>query len=315
MKHTSLGKAGIGIAAATTLVLTGCGSDDDSVTVRIGALSTAGTLTAGQSTGVIEDVLDEHGYDVSWEGPFPAFAPAAEAAAADQIDASSGSTSTFLTALESDTELVLLGVETLTSGIVATGDSGITSLEELEGARVAVNAGGTGEYLLHRALEHAGVEPDTVEFENLSPPDAATAFSSGDIDAWATWDQYFATAELAEGATILAEDEDIESLNFTFHWVTKAFYDEHPEAVEALTDAIDQSSEAVAANPDLIIELYEEYGADPAVVELLETYDVPDFTPATEQDVEDLETLGEELVRYGMIDEVPEIEPYVALQD
>src|SRR5699024_10103939 len=110
-------------------------------------------------------------------------------------------------------EIVLFGLETNTQGILATEESGITDIEDLPGARVATGRGGTGEYLLNRALEHADIDPETVEFVNVTPEDAATAFEAGDVDAWATYDQYFATAELREGSTVIAPGEELDSLN------------------------------------------------------------------------------------------------------
>ncbi|WP_234908472.1 ABC transporter substrate-binding protein [Rhizobium rhizogenes] len=38
--------------------------------------------------------------------------------------------------------------------------AGISSLKDLAGKKVAVNRGGTGEYLLMRGLEKNGVDPD-----------------------------------------------------------------------------------------------------------------------------------------------------------
>lgn len=311
-------RAATGLIALSALTLSGCAAgnqtDSETTTVRIGDLNTANTLTAGQANDVIADSLDEHGYEVSWHGPFMAFAPAAEAAAADQIDVSSGGTTNFFTALASGEEIVLFGLETNTQGILATKESGITDIEDLPGARVATGRGGTGEYLLNRALEHADIDPETVEFVNVTPEDAATAFEAGDVDAWATYDQYFATAELREGTTVIAPGEEINSLNRSFHWVTRDFYEEHPEAVAALAEGLERSSNAVTENPDLLLELYRDLGAREQVLDRLAAYDVPSFQTANAEMVEELETLGAELVEYGMIDEVPEIEAHIATE-
>src|SRR5699024_10694851 len=147
-------RAATSLIALSALAVSGCAAgnqtDSGTTTVRIGDLNTANTLTAGQANDVIADTLEEHGYAVSWHGPFMAVAPAAEAAAADQIDVSSGGTTNFFTALASGEEIVLFGLETNTQGILATEESGITDIEDLPGARVATGRGGTGEYLLNR---------------------------------------------------------------------------------------------------------------------------------------------------------------------
>ena len=46
-----------------------------------------------------------------------------------------------------------------------------------------------------------------VAASDLSPPDAAAAFTAGQIDAWAIWDPYFAVAEKRPEARVLATAE------------------------------------------------------------------------------------------------------------
>src|SRR5699024_4938297 len=158
---------------------------------------------------------------------------------------------------------------------------------------VATGRGGTGEYLLHRALDHAGMDPAATEFVNVTPEDASTAFSAADVDAWATYDQYFANAQLREGTALIASGEEIDSLNRSFHWVTREFYEAHPDAVAALAEGLEQSSAAVNENPELILELYRDLGATQEVLDQLATYDVPSFRTADADMLAELQTLGD----------------------
>jgi NitT/TauT family transport system substrate-binding protein len=65
-------------------------------------------------------------------------------------------------------------------------DSGdITSVEDLEGRKIGALGGeaATGAFYVSMALNEAGVEPESVEFVNLSSPDMPTALKTGGIDA------------------------------------------------------------------------------------------------------------------------------------
>src|SRR5690606_9920533 len=184
------------VLATGAVLLTGCAPADtatDDFNLRIGALTTQNVLTLCHASGDLAEVVEEIGGSVTASDPFPAFAPPAEALAAGHIDAGSSGATGVLTALVGNPDLVIVAVERNdndSQGIVASGASGVSTIEELAGHTVAINEGGTGEYLLRKALDAHGMTIDDVEPVYLAPADAATAFSSGQVDAWATWDQY-----------------------------------------------------------------------------------------------------------------------------
>jgi NitT/TauT family transport system substrate-binding protein len=60
---------------------------------------------------------------------------------------------------------------------------GITSVADLKGKRVSAPAGSVMEFQLDALLEKAGLTRSDVEYINLPPPDAAAAFSAGNLDA------------------------------------------------------------------------------------------------------------------------------------
>jgi len=71
--------------------------------------------------------------------------------------------------------------------LVAQGGSGIESIEELKGRKVAVPFGTTTHYDMLKALDVAGVEPAELTLIDMEPPAMAAAFERGDIDAGWVW--------------------------------------------------------------------------------------------------------------------------------
>ena len=70
--------------------------------------------------------------------------------------------------------------------------------------------GSVAHYLLFGALREAGLSIDDVKTGFMLPGDAAVAFSSGQIEAWATFGTYQASAEL-RGARVLRDGVGINS--------------------------------------------------------------------------------------------------------
>ncbi|MGY0055148.1 LLM class flavin-dependent oxidoreductase [Streptomyces sp. LZ34] len=210
-------------------------------TLRIGPLATLNLLTLSRQDGSLEKKIKATGGGVTWSSPFPAFAPAAEAIGAGKIDLTSGSTTSLVTALAANPDLVAFAVEKNdndTQGIVAAPGKGISRIKDLVGRSVAVNKGGTGEYLLLKALAHEGIPAGKVKRVYLQPADAATAFAAGHVDAWATWDQFLASARTTPGSKVLALAKDVGAVNRTIHVVSRSFLTAHPDEVKAAYRAL-----------------------------------------------------------------------------
>jgi sulfonate transport system substrate-binding protein len=94
--------------------------------------------------------------------------------------------------------------------IIVPGPSPIKSVRDLDGRSVIVSSarGSISHYLLLEALREAGVPIDRVRIGFMLPTEAAAAFASGRIEAWATFGIYQAKAEAA-GARILRDGTGI----------------------------------------------------------------------------------------------------------
>ena len=292
--------------------LAGCAATADATAtsapqqpVRVGVLTTQNLLTLASGDGTLERSLDRAGARAEVTEPFAAFAPAAEAMAAGRLDVTSGSTTAVVAALAGDPALVVVAVERTdgdTQGIVATSTSGIAGVADLAGRSVAVNRGGTGEYLLRLALGRAGLGTDDVETVYLAPPDAAAAFAAGRVDAWATWDQYLVGAQV-DGARTVALARDLGSDNATVHVARRAFVDAHPDAVRAVVAALADEADALAADPAPLAAAYRAAGASHAVAAGLTALRPPRLAYADDAFAAELARVADRYVAEGLLAE------------
>jgi len=77
--------------------------------------------------------------------------------------------------------------------------SGISTLEDLEGKRIAYTSGTGGEVYTMKLLEKAGLTPEDVQLVNLRPQDMLSAMASNSIDAFNTWEPHVANAKRTMG--------------------------------------------------------------------------------------------------------------------
>ncbi|MDZ4310811.1 MAG: aliphatic sulfonate ABC transporter substrate-binding protein [Cypionkella sp.] len=186
-------------------------------TLKIGYQKTNLPVIAKQ-LGAIEKALEPQGVAVEWV-EFSAGPPLVEALNVGAIQVgwtgdappifgqSAGSAIVYLAALPSNGE---------GEAVFAKSDSGIKSIADLKGKKVGVGKGTSAHNLLVAALEANGLKLSDIEVIYLSPADAAAAFASDNIEAWAVWDPFFAVAETKYQPTILARSSDVLKVNTYF---------------------------------------------------------------------------------------------------
>jgi sulfonate transport system substrate-binding protein len=204
----------LGLLGAAALPLPALAAD--AAPVRIGWLRAPNDITTGRARGTLERAVAAQGARVEWAGPFAAAAPALEALNAGSIDITAGSSTASIAALAAGIPMQVFAYQKIApggEGILVKQDSPIRRLADLAGRSVAVNRGGTGEYLLMRALDTNGVPAAEVKRVYLSPGDSGAAFAQGHVDAWATWDPFVTIGLENYGARLLADGAAIGSDN------------------------------------------------------------------------------------------------------
>lgn len=73
-------------------------------------------------------------------------------------------------------------------GIIARGDSGINSVADLKGKKVAVTFGSTGDTYLQAVLAEAGMTVNDIDRVNTRPPSLASVIDTGGVDAVVAWE-------------------------------------------------------------------------------------------------------------------------------
>ncbi|MCJ2082455.1 ABC transporter substrate-binding protein [Methylobacterium sp. J-090] len=156
-------------------------------------------------------VLDGLPYTLAWS-EFPAAAPLLEALNAGAIDVGGVGDAPFTFAAAAGVPVkAFLAFRNRQDGlaILAAKDSPLRTVHDLKGKRIATNRGSIGHQVVLAALEEAGLPADAVTLSFLPPADAKIALASGSVDAWATWEPYTSTAELAGIARVVRDGNGI----------------------------------------------------------------------------------------------------------
>lgn len=237
-----------GTAAAATTAASG----HDSATVRIALTGYFDPLALGKADGSIEKAVEATGAKVTFSAPLGAFAPVAQALNAGALDIGVGSITSGIGGLVGKPGFKVFAFQSanqVDEGILVPKDSKIRTAKDLAGHTVAINKGGTGEYLLRKALDENGVSIDKVKLQYLPPPQAAPAFATGKLDAWATWGNFSGTARAKYGARFIATGGQLKSQNDVILVVANRFLDQHPALVRTVFDAARAESEKVRKDP------------------------------------------------------------------
>jgi sulfonate transport system substrate-binding protein len=201
----------LGTAAVTALVpLTARATAEPLKTLRIGWQKN-GVLALAKGTGALEKRFAARGIAVSW-AEFSSGPPLLEALGAGAVDFGPTGDVPPLFAQAAGGNLVYVGTYTGSpdgSAILVRKDSPIKSLADLKGKRVAFKRGSSAHNFTVKALRTAGLSVNDIKASDLSPPDAAAAFASGQIDAWSIWDPYLAIAEKRPETRVLVTAKGI----------------------------------------------------------------------------------------------------------
>lgn len=182
-------------------------------------------------------------------------------------------------------------------------DSDIDGVEDLEGATIAVNElRAFGETVVRASLDLQGVDSSTVTFVELPCPDMPAALAAGQVDAiWVG--EPFVTPTLQAGAVVIDSPmmtiADGGNLIMSGWVTTDEFAAQHPDTVQRFLRAIDKTVDYVASHEAeyrAAIPEHTQVNADLAALMRLPLFDAA-------IDVDQLTTLSDYAVEYGIIDE------------
>jgi sulfonate transport system substrate-binding protein len=218
--------------------LAGCSPGRPDGPVRIG-YQRSGVLLLAKARGQLPDALKGVAPGVEWV-EFGAGPPLMEAMAAGSIDFGAVGDAPPIFAQAAKAPIVYAAIQPITgagSALLVPPGSKAQSVADLKGKRVAFTKATSAHLFIYHALKQAGLTLADVQATYLSPGDAAGAFGAGAIDAWATWDPYYALALRDQKARALITGETLPQSN-SFYIASRRFAEQRSEALKALLDAL-----------------------------------------------------------------------------
>jgi NitT/TauT family transport system substrate-binding protein len=162
--------------------------------------------------------------------------------------------------------------------ILASGSSGIDSLEELKGVEIGVSQGTIIEYLTDRLLEAEGFQPADIRVVAVPRlTDRLTLLGSGELKAGMLPEPLSSLAAL-QGAQVILDDSSHPEYSFSTITFRKAVIDSNPEAVRGFLKAVEEAVARINANPEQYSQLMSELNLLPAP--LVGQFAVPQFGTA-----------------------------------
>ncbi|MGB5823026.1 MAG: aliphatic sulfonate ABC transporter substrate-binding protein [Proteocatella sp.] len=126
--------------------------------------------------------------------------------------------------------------------LVAKNGSGIESIQDLKGKKIATPFATTAHYSLLKALELNGISEKELNLLDMQMPDIYAAWQRGDIDAAYGWEPILSDL-LKDGKTIItSKDLAIDGIiTSNVEIVSKDFAQKHPETVTKYIKALDRA--------------------------------------------------------------------------
>lgn len=166
--------------------------------------------------------------------------------------------------LTSGNDFKVIYIECLIRGseaLVVREGSGIESVADLAGRKVAATVASSGHYGLMCALEDAGMKMEDIELVDMDPASTYAAWQRGDIDAAYTWNPTLLKLE-SDGGKVLVTAGDLAEKGhqtINFHVVRTAFAEEHPDMVTAYVEALGKGIELYNENPTEALDIMAKY--------------------------------------------------------
>ncbi|WP_029431181.1 ABC transporter substrate-binding protein [Blastococcus sp. URHD0036] len=265
-------------ALSLTALVTGlaaCGDDDNSSggdggekSIRIAYQAFPSGDLIVKNQGWLEEALPD--YDIEWT-QFDSGASINTAFVAGSVDIAAIGSSPVARGLSAPLDIPyqvawILDVAGDNEALVAREGTGIESVEDLAGHKVATPFSSTSHYSLLAALDQAGVDSADVDLIDLQPQDIVAAWDQGTIDAAYVW--LPALDQLRGSGTDLISSRELATNGkptLDLGVASTEFIEGDPEAISAWRQVEARALRLIADDPDAAAQaVAEELGIDPA---------------------------------------------------
>ncbi|WNG82233.1 glycine betaine ABC transporter substrate-binding protein [Mycobacterium sp. ITM-2016-00316] len=244
--------------AVSALALAGCavdnsGSDDSKETVRIGYQSFPSGDLIVKNNRWLEEALPE--FNIKWI-KFDSGADVNTAFIAKELDFGALGSSPVARGLSAPLNIpykvaFVLDVAGDNEALVVRNESGVNTIPELKGKRIATPFASTAHYSLLAALAQNGLSANDVQLIDLQPQAILAAWDRGDIDAAYTWlptldDLRKSGKDLITSRQLAADGKPTLDLGA----VRTEFADAHPEVVDIWRRQQARALDVIAGDPE-----------------------------------------------------------------
>jgi sulfonate transport system substrate-binding protein len=294
--------ARIAFFAAATLFVASKDAYAGGNAIRIG-YQKYGTFLLLKARGILEKNLQPLGLSVQWT-EFPGGPQLLEALNVGALDFGITGEAPPIFAQAAGAPIIYIANEPAapaSEAILVPKDSPIRSVGGLKGRKIALNKGSNVHYLLVKVLASAGLQYSDITPVFLTPSDARAAFEHGDVDAWAIWDPFQASAESAIQARTLANGEGLVA-NRQFYLGERGFVEAHPDAIKALLASIEEIDAWAQGNLDAAAaELAPATGLPVPVLKLALAREAWDVRPIRADVISDQQKIADVFLGLGLI--------------
>ena len=160
---------------------------------------------AVQGSGALEKAT---GYKIAWK-QFAGGGDVIKAMASGQVPLGEAGSSPITAAAAQGIDIQVIWIlDDINNAeqLIASKKSGVKTLADLKGKKVATPFVSTAHYQLLFALNKAGVNPKEIQILNLRPPEIAAAWERGDLDATFIWEPVLSRVK-ADGTVVTSSAE------------------------------------------------------------------------------------------------------------
>ena len=162
--------------------------------------------------------------------------------------------------------------------ILASPQSGISSVDELNGVQIGVSQGTVIEYVTERLLQAEGLSGDEIKTVAVPKiPDRMALLASGELQAGVLPDP-LAALVVGQGGVVVIDDSSYPEYGFSVISFRKEVIDTQPDRVKGFLAAIEEATTLLNADPQKYKNVLSEQKLVPAP--LLEKYEPPVFPNA-----------------------------------
>lgn len=247
-----------GSAVACSLPLATASATD---TINFGTQPATMPIYIAREMGLLDKIEKKHDVKIEFK-VFSYGAPENQALAAGELQiASAGMGPAIVAAARLPAKLLAISILEQTAIIIPV-DSGIKSVAELKGKKIAFPGKGSQQYpLLVKALSDAGLSLDDVQLFKTKGSDVPTLLANKSVDAGITWDPHVSNALAAGTSKVLLKAEKILPIK-AGHYIGNGVYAREdfiaarPELVQDLIGSIVEAIDFILANEEEAVKMW-----------------------------------------------------------